>query len=498
MRRRSPTNGGGATVRRLGSPFILVLWLTGCAVTSAFTGHPAKIEPLIAAVQSRAPIDIDTCLLSERLSKDGILYDMERGRLAQILGQANISRHDFSAAALRFRQDDERARISLSDLGADIAALGVNDNAIPYQGAGYERVMLHHYQALNYLKENDLEGAGVEVRLANAEQEDALKRHEEELERARREAEKEKVAHLAGEPAIAKAYAEMDQVAGKVKNSFQNAYTFYLSAFIYEALQQPNDAYLDYRRALEIYPENGFVRRDVDRLAKELGRSEDPEALQPPFPLTQPGLAGSDGDLLVLFEEGFVPRKTQVKIPLPIPNLGLLAVAFPVYQARWSPARPLSVEADGAVIGETEPICDFQALAVKALEEEVPVIATRELVRLVAKGAAAKLAREKLGLLGAIGASLWNVAGENADLRSWISLPANAQVLRAALPAGSHRLTITPEGESVPVTVELKVAKGSKNILHVIRAGAKLYTSVIPVGVEKRASLASAPRVGGR
>src|SRR6185369_6780919 len=144
---------------------------------------------------------------------------------------------------------------------------------------------------------------------------------------------------------------------------------------------------------------------------------------------------------------------------------------------------------------ETEPICDFRALAVKALKEEAPVIATRELLRLVAKGATAKLAREKLGLLGVMGVSLWNVAGENADLRSWISLPANAQVLRAALPAGTHRLTIMPEGESVSVTVEVKVAEGSKNILRVIRAGRELYTSVIPVGVEKRAALASVPTV---
>jgi hypothetical protein len=350
--------------------------------------------------------------------------------------------------------------------------------------------MLHHYQALNYLNRNDLEGAGVEVRLANAEQEDALKRHKDEVERAQTEAKREKVDHhLASNPALASAYAGMDEVAGKVKNSFQNAYTFYLSAFIYEAMQQPNDAYIDYRKALEIYPENGFVRRDVLRLAQELGMNEDPEAPQARLPLAPPSLPGGDGDLLVLFEDGFVPRKTQVKIPLPIPNLGLLAVAFPVYQARWSSPRPLTVEEDGAIIGETEPICDFRALAVKALKEEVPVIATRELVRLVAKGATAKLAREKLGLLGELGVSLWNVAGENADLRSWISLPANAQVLRAALPAGAHRLTIVPKGESVPVTVEVKVAKGSKIILHVIRAGQELYTSVIPLGLQKMAAV---------
>jgi uncharacterized protein len=473
-----------ATAALLFSP---VLWMSGCAATSTFTSHPARIDPFLGALQSGKPIDLGSSLLPECSSKDGILYDMERGRLAQILGQGESSRQDFSAASERIRQNDEKARISLSGIGANVAAIAVNDNAVPYQGAGYERVMLHHYQALNYLHSNDLEGAGVEVRRANAEQEEALKLHQEELERARQQAEDNRVADLASNPAISAAYAGMDEVAGKVGNSFQNAYTFYLSAFIYEALHEPNDAYIDYRKALEIYPGNRFLRRDVLRLAKELGISDPPDGAEPPIPPAPPGVRG--GDLLVLFEDGFVPRKTQVKIPLPIPKLGLLAVAFPVYQATWSPPPPLTVEADGDPIGATEPICDFRALAVKALQEEVPVIATRQLVRLVAKGATAELAREKLGLLGELGISLWNVVGENADLRSWISLPANAQVLRAALPPGTHRLAIRPAGEGAPVTVEVKVSEGSRSILHVIRAGRKLYTTVIPLGgAERRAS----------
>ncbi|HTP64953.1 MAG TPA: hypothetical protein VMJ66_06145 [Geobacteraceae bacterium] len=474
--------------------FISVWWLSGCAATSTFTNHPAKIDPLIATIQSGQSIDLDNCLLSERRSSDGLLYDMERGRLAQILGKADISVHDFSSAAERIGQNDEKARVSLSDLGANTAAVEVNNNAVPYEGAGYERVMLHHYQALNYLKRNDLEGAGVEVRIANIEQEEALKQHEEEVGRALKEAKEQKVHRLMRTPAITNAYAEMDEVAGKVKNSFQNAYTFYLSGFIYEAMQEPNDAYIDYKRALEIYPENGFLQKDVLRLAKELGITENPNVLKPGSHAA-PNPLNSDGDLLVLFEDEFIPRKTQVNIPINIPHLGLLAVAFPVYRTEWTPPRPLTIEADGTFVGKTEPICDFRSLAVKALKEDVPVIATRQLVRLVSKGATANMVRQRLGLIGVVWVSLWNVAGENADLRSWNSLPANAQVLRAALPAGRHRLTILPEGASVPVTVVVRIAEGSRNILHVIRAGQELYTSFIPLRRDKSSAASTPPPV---
>lgn len=54
-------------------------------------------------------------------------------------------------------------------------SLLTNDQSMAYLTPDYERTMLHHYLALNYLQRGDADGALVEVRRANQVQERALK-----------------------------------------------------------------------------------------------------------------------------------------------------------------------------------------------------------------------------------------------------------------------------------------------------------------------------------
>lgn len=459
----------------------LFLVMTGCAATSTFSAYPQKIHPLMASLSSRTPISLSQCLQSECQSKDLILYNMERGRYAQIIGNSDVSMADFKTSMDKIRENDEKALVSASDIGANVAATLVNDNAIPYEGEGYERVLLHHYQALNYLKKKDIEGAGVEVRRANAEQNESLKRFEKELDKSREEAAEKKVDD-SNTSKIDAQYAQMDEVAGKVKNSFQNAYTFYLSGFVYELLQQPNDAYIDYKKALEIYPENKYLQKDVLRLAAKLDMREDLDELNKRFSLDQPQKfivenSSDSGELLVLYEDGFAPEKHEVKISLPI-NRNIVSIAFPIYQEKWSTQTPLMLLNKNELIGSTEPICDVRALAVKALKEKVPMIFTRQIVRAVAKAVTASEAKKKMGELGQFAANVWNIVSESADLRSWLTLPSNAQILRTTLPAGSYKLTLQHPMTGGPTPVNVDIAANGKTVLQVTRTGRQMYTSM--------------------
>ena len=455
-----------------------VVMMAGCASTSTFTAYPRIVQPLITSMTTRIPIDVTQTLQSESKSNDRILYTMERGRYAQISGKTDISMADFASAMKKIAENDEKALISASVFGANVAGTVVNDNAIPYEGEGYERVLLHHYQALNYLKKKDLDGAGVEVRRANAEQEDSLRRFEKEVDAARNEASKRRVN---GNSDIERRYAQMDEVAGKVKNSFQNAYTFYVSAFIYELLRQPNDAYIDYKKALEIYPGNRYLQKDVLRLAAKLEMHDELEELKRRFPPEQKRIIDENrtasGELLVLFEDGFVPQKHEIKIPIPVGRAGLITIAFPVYQERWSPQIPLQILNSNELVGSTEPICDVRALAVKALKEKVSVIVTRQIIRAVAKGAIAVEVRRQVGDLGLLATSLWNIISENADLRSWLTLPSNAQILRTTLPVGSYKLALQHPLASAPMYADVEITANGKAVLQVVRSGGQIYSS---------------------
>jgi len=455
------------------------LLLTGCSGT-IFRSYPGKINPIIAGLNSGAAINPDKLLCDECNGSDRVLYNMERGRVAHILGNIDSSLRDFNVSMEAIRINDTKALISAAAAAENIGAVLFNDNAIAYDAEGYERVLLHHYQALNFLTKKNLEGAGVEVRRANHEQEAALRRFESEVEAAQNEA-AEKHLSSTSQSVVSNSYAQMDEVAGKVKNSFQNAYTFYVSGFIYELLDQPNDAYIDYKKALEIYPENQVVQQDVIRLATTLNMAEDLVELQARFGSDRragtPG-ADSDGELLVLFEDGLAPQKQEVKIALPVPDAGLVSIAFPIYKDQWAPQLPLRVSINDMFVGSTETLCDIRALAVKALQEKAPIIATRQLIRAFAKGASSHAAKKQFGDLGNLGMNVLNYATEQADLRSWLTLPANAQVLRVSLPAGRHRIIARLDRGGT--TTDVEIHPNGRTLLRIVRVGKHFYSAATP------------------
>ena len=478
----------------------VALLAAGC-----LSSHPERMRPLLQQLEQAPPpvtvagtpaptVAAPSSPLDDQVTgKNRLLYLMERGRLAQIRGDTDPSFRDYAAAIQAIKDQDAQPVVRLTDVAQQGSAVLVNDNLLPYRADGYERVLLHQFQAENYLARGDLEGAGVEVRLANAEQLKALKKHQSEVADAKAAGQRQP-AEAAGMARAEQAYAGLDEVAGQVKNSFQNAYTFYFSGLIYEMLGAPNDAYIDYKKALEIYPENRQLQQDVVRLAASLDMTDDLVDLRQRFPgvplpaRPAPG-AAPVGQVVVLYEEGWVPAKEEIKIPLPVPSLdggfaGLSAVAFPYYSAKGIVfPTPLRVAVDNAEIsGSTEPISNVRAMAVKALKERLPVIITRQVIRTAAKAAlsmgAERAARQNGNDAAAVAAiiatSVYNVATENADLRSWLSLPADAQVLRLTVPAGPRQITISsPVAGSVIVSVQ--VPPGGFVLVRVVRTGPRLY-----------------------
>lgn len=464
--------------------FCVLFLLSGCASTSTFSSYTSQLNPVIRNLRENKSLDLKTELAKKVNSGDKILYLMERGRIAQIQGDVDTSRANFEAAIQAVKESDEKALISASGAAAQAGAVIVNDNAIPYKGDGYERVMLYNFQAMNYLAENDIEGAGVEARRANAEQEEALKRHEKEMEQAKESARQN---HVSDNPpdAVTDAYMDMDRIAGKVRNSFQNAYSFYLSGIVYEMLGQPNDAYIDYKKAMEIFPDNTYLRKDVIRLAKQLNMRDDWEHFKYLYPQaaeTLPQNNADNSELILFFEDDFVAQKEQIKIPIPISTrtINFTAVAFPVYNIKSVSCSPIALSENGNLLGISEPICDVNTLAVKSLKEKVPAIAIRCLISACAKAAFAKTAEDKAGLIGSLCASAYNIFSENADLRSWVTLPADVQIMRIKLPAGEHDFLLAHQDSGASCNSKVNIKENSRNIIRVVRAGDKLYYRVMP------------------
>lgn len=418
--------------------------------------------------------------------RDGILFSLEMGRVAQLAGDYSISRAAFQGAFDAIRSQDEQAVISASGAAAQTGAVLVNDKAIPYRPPGYERILAHHYQALNYLATNDLAGAGVEVRRANREQEEAAQRREREVAKAESQA-KNRSPDDDRDPHVQPVYAGLDELAGAVKHSFQNAATFYLSAVVWEMLGERNDAYIDYKKALEIYPENPYLPQDVIRLGRRLGMREDVAAFERRFPSAADtpadgtGILAGKARLVVLYEEGLAPQKSEMSIAYPLSSGDALgAVALPTYASAPPGPVPVAVKVGGCTVGRTAPICNVPALAARALSEQMPGILTRQVARALAKGAGAKAAKEAGGDLGALAATLYNILSEQADLRSWLSLPAHMHVLSAWVEPGETSVTLSaPGGGTVWTSPAVTFRAGRTTLLVVARIDLAVYSKLI-------------------
>ncbi len=441
---------------------VVALLLSGCATTSVFNPYPNQAQAFRQATLGGADAAAVIAKLdAKRASADRMLYLMERARLAQLQGDYATSKQDFETVIAGFEAVADKARLSLSGAGATGSALLTNDNAIPYQGYAYERVMVHQFQAFNYLGLGDVQGATVELRRAQQMQRELELKYADEIAKAQGEATQNNI--FVSE--FDNYFTGMDSIAGRVKNSFQNGYTFYTSAVIWEALGEYNDALVDYKKALELAPDNAALRDDVIRANQYFdGRAAQTTSASPPT-----------GSVVVLFEQGFVPIKKPVGLPIPTMDGGLFSIQFPVYGGLdYTPPTPLTVRSDDNTRVATALLVDTGALAVKALKEQVPAMLVRQILRARTKYEMQKQASKQGGVLGQFAANIYNLVSEQADLRSWLTLPANAQGVRLALPAGSRSLEFVGATGSLSLPVDVRA--GRTTIVRVVETNGRLTT----------------------
>tara|TARA_R110002072_G_scaffold622_5_gene4798 strand:+ start:5986 stop:7389 length:1404 start_codon:yes stop_codon:yes gene_type:complete len=424
-----------------------VSFLGGCAMSSMFTPYPDQAQSFKQAMyKGDIGVDKNAILLEleeERESADHMLYMMERGRINQIGDAFADSKTDFEQVIAAFEEQDLASTIQVGETASQAASLLTNDNAIAYKGSAYERVFTHHHQAFNYLGERNLEGASVEFRKVALEQRVLLEKYEKEVAEAYEEAEENSI----DVDTLSNEFSGLDTIAGKVKSSFQNAYTFYASAAFWEATGELNSALVDYKKAFEINPDNAYIKQDIARVSKKLGdrlgAAETNEA--------KPG----QGSVVIFFEDGFVPAKSEIKIPVPTFDGGFISLAFPYYETNfWPVAQKLRVMgSDFNEYGVTSELVDVSALAVKDLKEQIPQLLVRQALRGFAKYQLQKQSGDHLGLAGQLAASFYNVASESADRRSWLTLPHSAQAMRFNINSGDQILNLATTTAQAKVSV---------------------------------------------
>ncbi|WP_434952825.1 COG3014 family protein [Shewanella sp. HL-SH4] len=413
---------------------LMCLTLSGCAFNSIFINYPSQIIPYKQQINSPIPsLDLDD-IANEIDSNDGLLYAQESGRLAQINGSFEQSKHYYQQAIEAYKAFDDKAKISVTDMGSKASSLLLNDNAIPYRGPGYERIMLHQYQALNYLFSGDSQGAMVELRRSNELQSSEQARYQK----------SQKSVQAMANGTIDAEVNKLGQSAGTVTSSFLNAYSYYTTGLLYELLGEPNDAFIDYRKAAQISPNNKYLQQDLVRLAKQLSmpQYDDFSRRWGDAVLATP----KQGQVVFLIERGFVPEKQSLTVPFTIDG-NWQTVSLATYQPAMNNSAPVSIQGLGSVL-KAETIANIDALAINALKEDLPAALVRQALRVYAKAEMAQSVRSESKRrndqidAGVIAMQIFNVITEQADRRSWLTLPNNAQIARQYVDPGEYEISL--------------------------------------------------------
>lgn len=423
------------------------LALSACANLSAgnlFSHYSAQNGELHQLVKSGDYQQAEAAL-PDYVAGD-ILDNFESGRVYFLNQQYPESKEALGLSDRAVRVQQDQATVSVTQSAMSLSALAVNDNLNTYQPADYELGFLHLYLGLNYLKQNDLEGALIEMRRANQVQEQARKEREKDLESAQNQMEQQGLTPNLG--SVLSNYPD----AGKTLQAVQSGYLLYLSALLYEADNDLNSAYVDYRRALAVMPDNQQVIDGTKRVAKRLGMREDLVKLEQRYGKAS-YLESGKGRVIVIDERGVVEALQGWKQALPLYDSrgdgAWYSIALPYYPQVQSEAfSPITLN-NGHLSGSL--LTDVNLMAQRDLSERMPSIVIRQALRVWAKDQLRKEAA-KGDDVGNLLFNVWNTLTEQPDTRSWLTLPGEIYSASAVVEPGEQKMKIN--GQDYTFNVE--------------------------------------------
>jgi len=311
-----------------------------------------------------------------------------------------------------------------TSIGEEVGVLATGQNTRGYKGEDFEKVLINVYLALSFAALGDVEEAQVECRKINQ----LLNR----------------------------------MITEGKRNYEESPFARYLSGILWEASGEWNSAYLDYKFAYELDPTLPGLVSDLIFAAKKMGFSDEESKWRqahPEAPLRKETKGW--GELVVIYQQGLSPRKTP----------RLEDRTLPRFVHRSSSDFGARVVVNGEPQGEARSALDISGTSIRYLEDRVGRLKAAQLAGLAVKGAigvgvARATKNDDLGVL----AFYALMAAEQADLRSWSTLPASLQILRVPLPEGSHDVTLEVLGPSDDVIrriehADVSVAARSKSFI---------------------------------
>jgi len=423
--------------------------LAGAALAAlcviALAGCSSYVDRSLLIKQALVEKDYDKALENvEEInqSSSGLLYYYEKGLVLHYNNKYAESNAAFEQAELLFED------LYTKSVTRELAALAVKEDIAKYRGEPYEAVLVNYYKILNYLHLNDIDGALVECRRVNQ---------------------------------------KLQMIIDAGEETYRNdPFVQYLTAMVYDAAGESQDAAVSYRVAAASFHElsSGLgvtppselfcdaannAARVGDAAARDTFLVEVDGVCDPPAP--------GSGTVNLFLESGYVTYKVEESAVVPIYTddndddsehfaatlserrgkpyrndikidyllkfaLPVLAEDPPVFEHATVRARPAGGSEDSEFETHTVVVENIGGYARREFEAHQGKVVVRAIVRALTKYAAKKTADDGDAALGVL-VNVFNVATETADTRSWSTLPQRIHMARLHLPAGTWNLEVT-------------------------------------------------------
>ena len=246
------------------------------------------------------------------------------------------------------------------------------------------------------------------------------------------------------------------------RNSWENPVLWWLTGALFEADGETEMGWQSYRKAAACRPDNAVFAADAARADK---------GVRTP--------AKGRAKLLVVYEEGLVPQRQSLKIPVPVYTA--MSIDIPTYE-NASAYRPGAVAVSGgSSLVAASPALDVRALAARDLDEKLPGIIVRNVTRAAVQAgaqAAVNAAGNEYAQLAVLAANAVASAIRRADTRSWVTLPDGQQVWECGdLEPRDYEIGVSANGRSVAVPVSLRA--DDVKLLWISECGAKWSVAIL-------------------
>lgn len=408
-------------------------------------------------------------------SGDELVFLLENGAAARAAAELGQSSAAFDRAERIMAEYDSAGGAGAGD---EAAAILANQSFLPYEGYNYDRIMAAAYQAMNLveLKKFDdaevwlkkLENFQADAGAKNAARIDARMRaiQKAQTEGGRRKYDVSRTLADAGvRSSLARHYGAdflAPSAAVQARGVYANPFAYWLSGLYFS--NRPADA-SDKSRAADFFRlSNQSVPGGNPVAASDAARAE---------ALADGRVPGMGDFTYAVFEEGCAPVRRQFRVDLPLyvfsdalPHVG---VNFPYLAPVDSGVRPPAFSGGGKT-AEFSKIADMDEIVSREFRDGLPAVVARSVLSAAVKAGAQYAAQYATRdnsaalLLTAIAGSVYQTATNDADLRSWTTLPKAVYLAKLPTPRdgvveiGGRKVSVDTSGVNVIVAKQISSA----------------------------------------